>query len=185
MDGCVFCKIATKEIASEIIYEDDKTLAFLDINPITPGHTVVIPKGHASSIVDMDTKGVQAVFTAVRNVVQQIQKAMSPVGFNYGVNQGRAAGQAIDHLHVHVLPRFENDGGGSIHMIVRNPPRKQTVEEIGGTIRAASGFVQKDEPAEEAPAKKEEPKEDLEKKMKALEEEMSKHIATLKRMRRP
>ncbi|MBI4017669.1 MAG: HIT domain-containing protein [Candidatus Aenigmarchaeota archaeon] len=191
MPDCIFCRIASKDLSSEIVYEDSKTLAFLDINPISPGHTVVVPKTHTANIFELDVGGVADLFNAVRSVMKSIQDGLKPAGFNFGVNHGRAAGQAIDHVHVHILPRFENDGGGSMHSIVRNPPKQQTLEEIGGLIRAKAELKPVREeskvpptPIQNAPPK-EDDKESLEQKLKELEAEMAKHLKKFQGMRRP
>lgn len=118
MSDCLFCKIATEEIPSQKIYGDDFTLAFLDIHPCSPGHTVIIPKAHAENIIDLKSGEVAPLFLAVKLVTEKLQRALSPKGFTIGINHGRLAGQAIDHLHVHVIPRYEGDRGGSIHSVV-------------------------------------------------------------------
>jgi histidine triad (HIT) family protein len=96
----------------------------MDIHPRAPGHSFVIPKRHAETILELSDAELGAVFGAVRNLVAKIKNAMNPDGFTIGANHGKAGGQAIDHLHVHIIPRWRNDGGGSIHSVVRNPPRE-------------------------------------------------------------
>ena len=131
---CLFCSIVAKEIKSEIVYEDEKTLAFLDIRPKSPGHTMVIPKVHAENIIDLPESEIQPLFRVVKLVTQKINQALNPRGFTIGINHGKVSGQAIDHVHVHIIPRFEADGGSSIHSVVDNPP-KESVEAIGNKIR--------------------------------------------------
>lgn len=126
---CLFCKIADKKIASEIIYEDEKVLVFLDISPLSKGHAVVIPKKHAENIIDLPAEEVLPVFSAVKKVTALLQEKLSPKGFTIGINHGRVGGQLVDHLHIHVIPRYEGDGGGSLHSVVKNPP-KESVSEI-------------------------------------------------------
>jgi histidine triad (HIT) family protein len=126
---CLFCKIASKEIASSVIYEDDAALAFLDLHPIAPGHALVIPKIHAENILDLPDEEVGNFFKSVKKVTALIKEKLDPTGFTIGINHGRIGGQAIDHLHVHVIPRFEGDGGGSLHSVVKNPP-KDSLEDI-------------------------------------------------------
>jgi histidine triad (HIT) family protein len=116
MDDCIFCKIIKGEIPSYTVYQDDKTLAFLDINPNNRGHTLVIPKKHASNITDMEDMYVEAVFKAVKKVVKGIQDVINPAGFNIFINQGEAAGQVVPHFHCHILPRNEGDG---IELVVK------------------------------------------------------------------
>ena len=109
-DDCIFCKIIKGDIPSHIIYQDDKTLALLDINPNSVGHALVIPKRHAKTIVEMRDEDVEAVFKTVKKVVKGIQWALAPEGFNLVVNQGEVAGQVVQHFHCHVTPRNAEDG---------------------------------------------------------------------------
>jgi histidine triad (HIT) family protein len=134
---CLFCKIAKKEIPAEIVYENDKTLAILDINPHSPGHTMVLSKFHSLTILDLPEEEVGPLFSAVKKVTEMIQKALKPEGFTIGINHGKISGQVIDHLHIHVIPRFKNDGGGSVHSVVNNPP-KESLKEIANKIKAVS-----------------------------------------------
>ncbi len=133
MDECIFCKIASGKIGAEKIYEDEKVLAFLDIRPRSPGHTLVIPKKHFEVISDMDDELVAEVFKTVKKVMKMLKKSLKPDAFTVGVNDGRASGQEIPHVHVNIFPRFEGDGGGPVHMVVSNPLREdisKTAEKI-------------------------------------------------------
>lgn len=134
---CLFCKISVSEIPSEKIYEDDHAFAFLDINPLAPGHTMVIPKAHAETLLDLPDEEVYGLFLAVKKVTQRIKDTLNPDGFNVGANMRKAAGQAVDHLHIHIIPRFEGDGGGSMHSIVNNPPMED-IKNIGEKIRSSN-----------------------------------------------
>ena len=116
---CLFCKIASKEIPAEIIYEDDNAIAFLDINPLTPGHTIVIPKTHAENIIDLGENETSSLFLAVKKVTSLLQEKLSPKGFTIGINHGEISGQTVPHLHIHIIPRYEGDNGGSIHSVVK------------------------------------------------------------------
>ncbi len=127
--NCLFCKIINKEIPAEIIYEDDEALAILDVHPKAPGHTMILPKIHAENILDLADEKIQGVFKAVKKVVELLNKSLKPDGFTIGINHGKVSGQTIEHLHIHVLPRYHNDAGGSIHSIIDNPP-KESLEEI-------------------------------------------------------
>ncbi|MBI4085985.1 MAG: HIT family protein [Candidatus Liptonbacteria bacterium] len=131
---CLFCKIGNKEIPSEIIYEDDGAFAILDIHPIALGHSMVMPKKHAETILDLGEGELAPLFSAVRNVTKLLQKVLAPDGFTIGINQGKASGQTIEHFHIHIIPRFQNDGGGSIHSVVDNQP-KETIREIAERIK--------------------------------------------------
>ncbi len=132
---CVFCRIGEKEIPSDIVYEDDYVLAALDIHPIAPGHTIVIPKNHLSVITDFSDEDIGPFFRDVKRVTMILEKALSPHGFTIGINHGEKAGQAIPHFHLHIVPRWEDDGGGSIHSVVRNVPR-ESLSDIFQKIRA-------------------------------------------------
>lgn len=125
---CLFCKIADKSIPSTVVYEDEFTLAFLDIHPLSEGHTVVIPKNHAENIIDLPEELVKPLFLSVRKVAAFLKDALNPEGFTIGINHGKVSGQTIDHLHIHVIPRYEGDGGKSIHSVVHNPPMEALEE---------------------------------------------------------
>jgi histidine triad (HIT) family protein len=117
---CLFCKIASKEIPAKIVYEDDYVLAFLDVRPRSPGHTMVIPKRHASTLLELPDTDAEKLFVGVKNVDAVLVRKISPDGMTIGINQGKASGQEVDHLHVHLMPRWKNDGGGPIQSAVNN-----------------------------------------------------------------
>lgn len=121
MNNCLFCKIINKEIPAHIIYEDKDSLAFLDIKPHSKGHTVVIPKKHAVTPFDLDLKSFQKLMLGVKKVMEKLRDVLYPDGFNVGWNQNTAAGQVVAHLHIHIFPRYNGDGGGSMHSIIKNP----------------------------------------------------------------
>lgn len=129
MKNCLFCKIGKKEIDSKIIYEDNLVLAFLDANPLTKGHTLIIPKNHADNILELADKDLIAVFRAAKLVADKLNESLEPSGFTIGVNHGKISGQSIDHFHLHLVPRFQGDGGGSLHSVVQSPP-KETLDEV-------------------------------------------------------
>ncbi len=135
---CLFCKIIKKEIPAEIIYEDGKTLAILDINPRSPGHTMVLSKSHSETILDLPEKEIEPLFSAVKKVTELIEKSLKPEGFTIGINHGKISGQVIDHLHIHIIPRFKNDGGSSVHSVVNNPPA-ESLKEIKSQIISLNG----------------------------------------------
>lgn len=128
-ENCLFCKIASKKISSLIIYEDDNAIAFLDINPRVAGHTVVIPKYHSATLIDLPDDLVSKLFETVKKVDQILLEKFNSDGMTIGINQGRASGQEVDHLHIHLMPRFKNDGGGSIQSVVNNEP-KDSINDI-------------------------------------------------------
>jgi histidine triad (HIT) family protein len=138
---CLFCKIAAKEITDSIVHEDDTTVAFLDINPRAPGHTLIIPKDHCESILDLKEEQIEPVFSAVKRMTGILKKALAPDGFTIGVNHGRHAGQVIDHLHIHVIPRWKDDGGTSVNSVVLNQTG-ESLESIKEKILKASQTVE-------------------------------------------
>ncbi len=107
---CIFCKIISKELSSQIVYEDDATVAFLDIHPINPGHTLVIPKVHTENLLDTSVETLHAMMTTTQKVAKGVLTATGATGFNFGVNNGSVAGQVVFHLHFHIMPRFPGDG---------------------------------------------------------------------------
>lgn len=121
LTDCIFCKIVGKEVPNYTVYEDDGVLAFLDIHPHAKGHTVVIPKRHAETVFDMTDDEMKAVSLGMKRVMERIKSVLNPDGFNTGWNDGKAAGQVVPHVHIHVFPRWTADGGGSMHSIVKNP----------------------------------------------------------------
>ena len=133
MDDCLFCKIADKKIKAQIIYENDHTVAFLDVMPRAVGHTLVIPKVHASNILELPDEEVAPLFMAVKHVAGMLSDGLHPDGITIGANQGRASGQEVDHLHVHLMPRWHNDGGSAVQSVV-NKPSKEPLEEIAKKI---------------------------------------------------
>lgn len=106
---CVFCKIISKEFSSNIVYEDDYTLAFLDLSQSNDGHTLVVPKKHVENIFDMDDETISHVFKTVNKVSKAISKALNVNNINIINNNGKTAGQSVFHFHIHIIPRHEND----------------------------------------------------------------------------
>ncbi len=135
---CLFCKIANGEIPAHVIYEDEAAVGILDINPRAPGHTMIITKAHAETVLDMPAALSAPLFEAVKKVTALLEKALAPDGFTIGINHGRASGQVVDHLHIHVIPRWLTDGGGSVHSVVDNPPR-ESLDAIEEKIFKAAG----------------------------------------------
>ena len=131
---CIFCKIVKKEIPCHKVYEDDGFLAFLDIKPHSMGHTVVIPKVHGERLFDLDDEIVKSIMKTVKKTMKLLQEKLQPDGFNVGWNDGTAAGQVVPHLHIHIMPRWNNDGGGSQHSIV-NDPGSKSVDEVAELFR--------------------------------------------------
>ena len=109
-DECLFCKIAKHEIQSYVVYEDNDIIAFLDIKPVSKGHTVIIPKEHFTNISDASDEILKKIIVVVKKLSNALMKITHAKGFNVCVNNFKAAGQLVDHLHFHIIPRYENDG---------------------------------------------------------------------------
>jgi histidine triad (HIT) family protein len=106
-ETCEFCKIATKELPASYIYEDERTMAFLDIRPLSEGHTLVMPKKHYETIFDVPDEEIAYLFKIVKKVASAVKKAVNAEGITISQHNGRAAGQAVFHVPVHVIPRYE------------------------------------------------------------------------------
>jgi histidine triad (HIT) family protein len=109
MDGCVFCKMVEGEIPVAKVYEDDAVLAFLDIGPISDGHTLVIPKQHCATVHECDREVLVDLATRLGKIAEAVVTAMDADGYNVLSNNGGAAGQVVDHLHLHIIPRKTGD----------------------------------------------------------------------------
>lgn len=132
---CLFCKIANRQLSAEVIYEDDAATGVLDIHPRAPGHTMVLPKVHAANILELPEENMGSIFIAVKNTTALLERSLLPHGFTIGINHGTVSGQTIEHVHIHIIPRFRGDGGGSIHSVVNNPP-KESLKTIADKIRS-------------------------------------------------
>jgi histidine triad (HIT) family protein len=133
-EDCIFCKIVSGKASAVKVFEDDHSLAFLDIHPLNPGHTLVIPKKHYPSMVEMPPDEVGGVFESVAKVMRGVKKASKADGINIGQSNGRAASQEIFHMHVHIIPRHN-------HEMPCFPERKiaseADLEQIGRMIKSA------------------------------------------------
>ena len=133
---CVFCKIVAGTIPCMKVYEDEHVLAFLDIQPLADGHTMVIPKAHYQRIEEIPAEVHAAMFGALARASGAIREATGAPSTTIGLNNGREAGQVVPHVHFHLVPRFADDGGGSIHSIVRAATGAE-LEPIRARIAAA------------------------------------------------
>jgi histidine triad (HIT) family protein len=110
LEDCIFCKIVGGEIPSYRVYENDNAIAFLDIAPITRGHTLVVSKTHVKGFSELQSSELPGLSSAIQKVARAIEDSLDPEGLNIFVNQGEVAGQIIPHLHIHVVPRTTGDG---------------------------------------------------------------------------
>ena len=138
-DDCIFCSIVAGDIPARTVHETDDVLAFLDANPLAPGHTLVIPKSHAGRVADLDADLATELLGTVATIAPRVEGAVDADGTTVGINDGEAAGQEVPHVHVHVVPRFEGDGGAPIHAVVDERPdlSDADLDAIGEDVAAA------------------------------------------------
>ena len=110
MVDCIFCKILKGEIPCTKVAEDEHFIAFLDIAPINKGHTLVVPKSHSVDLLDTGETVLCGLMSFTKKIAKAIVDTVEADGFNIGINNRKAAGQAVPHLHLHIIPRFEGDG---------------------------------------------------------------------------
>lgn len=110
--ACIFCRIVAGQIPCHAVYSDDSVLAFLDIGPLAPGHLLVIPKSHHQTLDELSPNDAAALGRALPKLVGVVKRAAGAAGVNVLQNNGRAAGQEVSHVHVHLIPRQEGDGLG-------------------------------------------------------------------------
>ena len=120
--NCIFCKIANGKINARIIGQNDKAVAFLDANPLSIGHTLVIPKSHYEKIQEMNSEYSSAVFGLLWQVSSAVEKAAGVNSSTIAIHNGREAGQEVPHVHVHIIPRNTDDGAGPIHSLFKTRP---------------------------------------------------------------
>ena len=118
---CIFCKIAKKEIPSKIITETNKSIAFLDVFPLSRGHTLVIPKCHYKKIQDMTDIDSNDLFDVVHKVISKVDKLTGATLL--AVHNGKDSGQEIPHVHVHLIPRELSDQAGPVHNMFKDRPK--------------------------------------------------------------
>lgn len=109
-DDCIFCKIAAGEIPSKTIYEDEKYRVILDLGPATRGHALILPKNHYANIFELPEEDAKEVICLAKRMAAIMKDKLGCDGFNLVQNNGEAAGQTVLHFHMHLIPRYENDG---------------------------------------------------------------------------
>ena len=134
MSDCVFCRIVAGQIPSTRVFEDEHTLAFMDLGQVNPGHVLVVAKTHAENLYALDDALAAAVAKASVRVSRAIRDAFKPEGLSVYQANGKAAGQTVFHYHVHLLPRHAGDGM-ELTWPVKNPPR-ENLEDYAAKIRA-------------------------------------------------
>lgn len=109
-DDCIFCKIAAGEIPSKTIYEDEKYRVILDLGPATRGHALILPKNHYANLFELPEEDAKEVISLAKKMATVMKEKLGCDGFNLVQNNGESAGQTVFHFHMHLIPRYENDG---------------------------------------------------------------------------
>lgn len=131
ISDCAVCRLSNSPEATRV-YSDEHYVAFLEPHPDVPGHTVVAPFQHIFAISEASTELQTGLGVAIQQTINKIQSVLKPDGFTVGWNHGAAAGQITPHLHIHILPRWTGDGGGTIHSVIKkeNIPFAQIVNKF-------------------------------------------------------
>jgi histidine triad (HIT) family protein len=137
MTDCVFCKIRDGQIPSTKVYEDERTLCIMDINPLNNGHCLVLTKAHVATIFDADLADLQAAIATAKRVAIAQRAALKPDGLNMLQANGPAAFQSVPHFHLHLIPRWTNDGKGFDWKLV--PGDRDRIAKASEQIRGALG----------------------------------------------
>jgi len=139
LTGCVFCAIASGEAVASIVYSDERIVAFMDIRPATPGHLLVIPRRHATGLIDLDPRDGARLFQAAQRLAGTLRRSELPCeGVNLFLADGMAAGQEVFHVHLHVVPRTPGDGV-RLHASWHFPPRAE-LDQHAAMLRGLSAF---------------------------------------------
>ena len=134
---CVFCKIRDGQIPSTRLYEDERTLAFMDINPLNDGHCLVVTRVHAATVFDAADADLQAAIATAKRVALAIRAALQPDGLNLLQANGAAAFQSVPHFHLHLIPRWTGDGKGFDWKVV--PGNREEIAGVADSIRTMFG----------------------------------------------
>jgi len=139
MEGCVFCKIVQGQIPCVKVYEDDRVLAFADINPITRGHTLIIPTAHAENLWQIDEADLMAVGRAAKKIAAAIRTSLKPDGIACLQLNGRAVNQVVMHYHFHLIPRWNTDPELKMTAWELIPGNMDEIKQTAAAIGAAVG----------------------------------------------
>ena len=134
LDGCIFCKIVRGEAPAHKVYEDERVLVFMDLFPVTDGHALIVTKEHFENLFEATEESLQAVVASSRRIARAIQAALEPEGLMVFQLNGRAAGQAVFHYHMHLMPRNEGEPL-ALHTRVQGDPER--LREVAERLAAA------------------------------------------------
>ena len=137
MTDCVFCKIRDGQIPSVKVHEDERTLCFMDIHPLSRGHCLVVTKRHGATLWESEDADLAAAIATARRVALALREALKPEGLNMLQANGPAAFQSVPHFHLHLIPRWMGDGKGFDWPVV--PGDREAIARAGESIRAALG----------------------------------------------
>lgn len=132
MIECIFCKIVDGALPAHTVYEDDAVKAFLDIHPINPGYTLVVPKRHSTDLMAAPIDDVEHVMRVIKKIAPGVMAAVGADAFNVGLNNGTHAGQIVPHVHFHLMPRFPGDGR---HLWSEKPMTQEELKSTAEKIR--------------------------------------------------
>jgi histidine triad (HIT) family protein len=136
-EDCLFCGIVSGDVPAQVVDSDERTVAFMDINPATRGHALVVPREHASDLMDVSDQDLEATMAAARRLVRKMEETLRPDGFNV-INACRpAAWQTVFHYHLHVIPRYDDDPL-KLPWVPRGAPEDE-IAAVAARIRGESG----------------------------------------------
>ena len=136
-DLCVFCEIVAGRLEASVVHDDERVLAFMDLNPVSPGHLLVIPKAHGAALADVDPEDGARLFRVGQTLAAAVRRTgLRAEGVNLFLADGEAAGQEVFHAHLHVLPRFAGDGFQL--QVTSGAPSRDELDEVAAEIRKAA-----------------------------------------------
>lgn len=131
-DNCIFCRIIAGEIPSYTLYEDEKFKVILDVGPATRGHALILPKDHYANLYELPEETAAEVIRLAKKMMARMTDKLECDGFNIVQNNGEVAGQTVNHFHMHLIPRYKNDG--EILKYIAGEPGQEELEQIRRTI---------------------------------------------------
>lgn len=139
MSDCVFCDILRGESPASLTYQDDTVVAFMDVQPITHGHMLVVPREHAVLMSELDERAAARTFRVARKLAGVVRTTLGASGVNLFVADGEIAFQDVPHFHVHVIPRYPKDGFGlTFPQTYDQPPPRAQLDAVASAIRSAA-----------------------------------------------